>query len=147
MPPHMRRKRKPTPHSCTSSCPYTVYKSDTSKRGLVMANILFPDTIVHDDGETDDVCRFCFEWCTTRGSRYHLIQGDFVGTAPLSYERDNLEYDYPDTVPICDGCYKSLDLPKYVPKMDGLATGDKDTPLMRVLGCYFRVETLIRTND
>jgi hypothetical protein len=66
----------------------------------------FAPTKLLPSGDTDEICRICFEWCVANSicvNRYMDLQGKWLTRNPETLP--TAEQDPVDIVPICDGCY------------------------------------------
>ena len=99
-------------------------------------NFVFLATKGDASGDTDDVCRLCFDWCTEHSAcsnRYHVLQGYYLSEySPEGYK----QIKYPVAVPICDKCYDNTRVVDW---------GDKH-PFI-ILGKMFLMECINRVND
>ncbi len=104
----------------------------------------FPPTKRDKHGDTDDVCRWCFRWCTEKSScsnRYFYVQGDYTGMRPEVFASEHTPTEDADSVPICDDCCKKFNLDEY--QCEGKYHKDH----IVILGCPFKVDCLSRVND
>ena len=91
------------------------------------------------DGDTDDLCAICKQWCTKRAScsnRYHLAFGVWLNGAPHELEHLKPSEDGAHFVrlPVCDACQSEY---------AGIDSGE--TAL--IAGSWFKIDSLIRAND
>lgn len=131
-----RRKKRSCPRPLdVTACPYVVFE--------------FPATRDLGNGDWDEVCRVCFEWCTENSCcniRYNTVQGRYVGSRhpemgqrPVVTDTSDPS-DTVDTFPICDRCYEETRVNDY----QGGPLGDY---YFSVLGCDFDVDCDFRMND